>query len=87
MWHSAAKEIEKGEKEMSKIYDNVNMHFDDVFVIYSKDCNGNGSSTDYIYFDEDDAQEMADVLNREAHKLGYHVCTLTEFVWILNNKC
>jgi len=59
---------------MSKIYDHTNMHFDDVFVIYTEDSNGNVSSTDYIYFDENDALKDVDPLNNE------FVCTLTEFI-------
>ena len=71
---------------MSKIYDTINMHFDDVFVIYTKNRDESVSSTDYIYFDEADAQEEADALNKEFPVLKHYAGTLTEFVEMLNEK-
>ena len=71
---------------MSKIYDNVNMHFDDVFIIYSLGSNGSVSSTDYIYFDEENAQNDADSLNKEFPLLTHKVGTLTEFIGALREE-
>lgn len=70
---------------MSKIYDHTNMHFDDVFVICTEDSNGNVSSTDYIYFDETDANEEVESLNT-AFSLKHRVCTLTEYSQLLTTE-
>jgi len=67
------------------MYDIANMHFDDVFVIYSNNFEYGVSCTDYIYFKEEDAQRDADRMN-EASAFGkdkrfmYKVATLTQYV-------
>lgn len=66
-----------------KIYDLTNLHFDDVFVIYTKNCDGGVSSTEYIYFDEQDAQDEAEALNKELSVVEYYVYPLTGFVEML----
>lgn len=65
--------------------DTTNLHFDDVFVIYSNNFEYGVSCTDYIYFSEEVAQKTADEMN-ETYAFGkdkrfmYYVASLTEYI-------
>jgi hypothetical protein len=60
--------------------DTTNLHFDDVFVIYTNNFEYGVSCSDYIYFSEDDAKNEMEELNRAYPILKHYVCTLTEYI-------